>query len=132
MSTSTRPRPPVGTRPPVPPRVARRPGPGPVPAGVLDTARLPRDAGRGRGRRAGGRRLSPAAAGTLHGVEADPAAIARVLLREKRVIVVGDAVRRPARNARDRVKRRVLREHFAERSTTGRRGRSVTVYERVR
>ncbi|MER6953725.1 glycosyltransferase family 39 protein [Streptomyces sp. NPDC000618] len=75
---------------------------------------------------------SPAAAGTLHGLEADPAAIARALLREKRVIVVGDAVQRPARNARDRAKRRVLREHFTERSTTVRRGRSVTVYERVR
>ncbi|MGW1779365.1 glycosyltransferase family 39 protein [Streptomyces sp. NPDC002143] len=75
---------------------------------------------------------SPADAGTLHGVEADAAAIARALLREKRVIVVGDAVQRPARNARDRAKQRVLREHFTERSTTVRRGRSVTVYERVR
>ncbi|MEV1065209.1 glycosyltransferase family 39 protein [Streptomyces sp. NPDC050263] len=75
---------------------------------------------------------TPAAAGTLHGLEADPEAIARALLREDIVIVVGDATERPARNTRDRAKQRVLREHFTERSTTVRRGRSVTVYERVR
>ncbi|MGW2050616.1 glycosyltransferase family 39 protein [Streptomyces sp. NPDC001858] len=75
---------------------------------------------------------TPADAGTLHGVEADPAAIARALLREDRVILVSDAAQRPAGNARDRAKQRVLREHFIERSTTVTRGRSVTVYERIR
>ncbi|MFI7295291.1 glycosyltransferase family 39 protein [Streptomyces sp. NPDC050121] len=74
---------------------------------------------------------SPVESGTLHGIETAPDTTARAMLRERHIILIGDVETRPAHNARDRAKQRVLREHFTKRSTTIRRGRSITVYERV-
>ncbi|MFC3576958.1 glycosyltransferase family 39 protein [Streptomyces yaanensis] len=74
---------------------------------------------------------SPAASGTLHGIESDPDTTARAMLRERHIVLISDAETHPAHNARDRAKQRVLREHFVKRSTTIRRGRSITLYERI-
>ncbi len=74
---------------------------------------------------------SPVESDTLHGIETDPDTTARALLRERHIILISDADTRPAHNARDRAKQRVLREHFVKRSTTIRRGRSLTLYERI-
>ncbi|MET8211904.1 glycosyltransferase family 39 protein [Streptomyces sp. NPDC005373] len=69
--------------------------------------------------------------GTLHGIETDPDTTARAMLCERHVILVSDAEARPAHNARDRAKQRVLREHFVKRSITIGGGRSITLYERL-
>ncbi|GGX77213.1 hypothetical protein GCM10010515_51360 [Streptomyces fructofermentans] len=100
-----------------------------LPAARRDTALVAPDAFRGLRDVALARSATGSA--TLHGVEADAAGVARALLAERRVVLVGDAAGGAARNARDRAKLRVLRDHFTERSTTVRRGRSVTVLERA-
>ncbi|MFF8191693.1 glycosyltransferase family 39 protein [Streptomyces bobili] len=74
---------------------------------------------------------SPVKSGTLHGIETDPDTTARAMLRERHIILISDAETRPAHNARDRAKQRVLHEHFAKRTTTIQRGRSITLYERI-
>ncbi|GAA3380772.1 hypothetical protein GCM10020367_69390 [Streptomyces sannanensis] len=66
-----------------------------------------------------------------HPDQAVPARPARAMLRERHIILISDAETCPARNARDRAKQRVLHEHFAKRSTTIQRGRSITLYERI-
>ncbi|RZB18618.1 DUF2723 domain-containing protein [Streptomyces sp. F001] len=73
----------------------------------------------------------PVESATLHGIETDPGTTARAMLRERHIILISDAESRPARNARDRAKQRILREHFTKRSTTIQRGRSITLYERI-
>ncbi|MFJ7156506.1 glycosyltransferase family 39 protein [Streptomyces sp. NPDC101118] len=72
---------------------------------------------------------SPAASGTLHGVEAGPEAITRALLRERRVVLVDDAGAGAPANARDRAKRRVLAGSFVAVRSEVSGGRRVTVYE---
>ncbi|MFD7278285.1 glycosyltransferase family 39 protein [Streptomyces sp. NPDC059862] len=74
---------------------------------------------------------SPVESATLHGIETDPDTTARAMLRERHIILITDAEPRPARNARDHAKQRVLHDHFTKRSTTIRRGRSITLYERI-
>ncbi|WP_409470797.1 glycosyltransferase family 39 protein [Streptomyces sp. HC307] len=74
---------------------------------------------------------SPVESATLHGIETDPDTTARAMLRERHIILISDAEPRPARNARDRAKQRILHDHFTKRSTTIRRGRSITLYERI-
>ncbi|MFJ6938642.1 glycosyltransferase family 39 protein [Streptomyces sp. NPDC101132] len=73
---------------------------------------------------------TPAASGTLHGVEAGPGAIAGALLRERRVVLVDDAGAGAPANARDRAKRRVLAGAFVAVRSEVSGGRRVTVYER--
>ncbi|MDQ0605095.1 mannosyltransferase [Streptomyces canus] len=73
---------------------------------------------------------SPVESGTLHGIETDPDTTARAMLRERHIILISDAETGLAHNARDRAKQRVLHEHFARLTTTIRRGRSITLYER--
>lgn len=74
---------------------------------------------------------SPVESGTLHGIETNPETTARAMLRERHIILISDAETRPAHNARDRAKQRLLHEHFAKRTTTIQRGRSITLYERI-
>ncbi|MDX3528561.1 glycosyltransferase family 39 protein [Streptomyces sp. ID05-39B] len=74
---------------------------------------------------------SPADSGTLHGIETAPRTTARAMLREPHIILISDAQPRPAHNARDLAKQRVLHEHFVPRSITIQRGRSITLYERI-
>lgn len=75
---------------------------------------------------------SPAASGTLKGLEAGPGRIRADLLTQRRILLVTDAheVARPLSGARDEAKVSVLRTFFtavADRQVLGRR---VTVYER--
>ncbi|MER7759030.1 glycosyltransferase family 39 protein [Streptomyces sp. NPDC097619] len=76
---------------------------------------------------------SPVVSGTLKGVETDGGPLrARMLARQRILLVtdVSDGVRRSP-NARDRVKLRVLAEHFRMLSQEDSRGRRVALYEQV-
>ncbi|MFE9779051.1 glycosyltransferase family 39 protein [Streptomyces sp. NPDC005775] len=70
----------------------------------------------------------PWESGTMNGVEGTPEQIADAMLTARRIVVVSDAGAPSARTARDRAKRRVLKEHFVRCSETDERGRRVTVY----
>ncbi|MER5728766.1 hypothetical protein ABT084_10545 [Streptomyces sp. NPDC002138] len=77
---------------------------------------------------------SPAASGTLKGVEdEDPARLRAAMLAQRRILLVTDAakVAKPSGAERDRVKAAVLREHFVAVADRQVRGRRVTVYERT-
>ncbi|MFI5980400.1 hypothetical protein ACIBEA_05935 [Streptomyces sp. NPDC051555] len=75
---------------------------------------------------------SPAASGTLKGVEGeDPARLRAAMLAHRRILLVTDAatVAKPSGAERDRVKAAVLGEHFVPVADRQVRGRRVTVYE---
>ncbi|MET3982936.1 hypothetical protein [Streptomyces sp. PvR034] len=75
---------------------------------------------------------SPAASGTLKGVEGeDPARLRAAMLAHRRILLVTDAakVAKPSGAERDRVKAAVLGEHFVAVADRQVRGRRVTVYE---
>ncbi|MFD7028681.1 hypothetical protein ACFWAR_11675 [Streptomyces sp. NPDC059917] len=75
---------------------------------------------------------SPAASGTLKGVEGeDPARLRAAMLAHRRILLVTDAakVAKPSGAERDRVKAAVLRERFVAVADRQVRGRRVTVYE---
>ncbi|RLV10530.1 hypothetical protein CTZ27_02590 [Streptomyces griseocarneus] len=76
---------------------------------------------------------SPERSGTLKGEEASPAKIRRALLRERRVVVIGDAAGVTGREGpvRERMKREVLRRYFVVTADYVVNGRRVTVHERV-
>ncbi|MFD4786306.1 hypothetical protein ACFWN1_04355 [Streptomyces sp. NPDC058459] len=76
---------------------------------------------------------SPAASGTLKGVEADPTAITAAIWHCARILLVTDAagVAKPASAGRDRAKRAALRRYFTPVADETVRGRRVTVYERL-
>ncbi len=69
---------------------------------------------------------------TLRGIEADPALIRTVMLREHRIVVISDSGIQHHRgtSTRDAAKREVLTEHFTLCEETRARGRHVAVYER--
>ncbi|MFF9034236.1 hypothetical protein ACF090_02045 [Streptomyces sp. NPDC014892] len=75
---------------------------------------------------------SPAASGTLKGVEADPARIRTAMLAQRRILLVTDApgAARPLSGGRDRMKAAVLAEYFTVVADEAVRGRRVIVYER--
>ncbi|MFJ4768095.1 glycosyltransferase family 39 protein [Streptomyces uncialis] len=75
---------------------------------------------------------SPAASGTLKGLEAGPGRIRADLLTQRRILLVTDAreVARPVSGARDEAKMSVLRTSFTAVAERQVRGRQVTVYER--
>ncbi|MGH4029036.1 glycosyltransferase family 39 protein [Actinomycetota bacterium Odt1-20B] len=72
----------------------------------------------------------PLESGTLNGVEAGPRHIERAMLRAHRILVVTDARGPSPGTARDRVKQRVLQEHFLLGAERSERGRKVMVWVR--
>ncbi|MET9699535.1 hypothetical protein ABZY31_21780 [Streptomyces sp. NPDC006529] len=116
--------------------VARLKGPGDavlfVPAARRDTALV--SPGRFAGLADIALVRSPAASGTLKGVEdEDPARLRAAMLAHRRILLVTDAaaVAKPSGAERDRVKAAVLREAFVAVADRQVRGRRVTVYERT-
>ncbi|MCB5166725.1 glycosyltransferase family 39 protein [Streptomyces bambusae] len=74
---------------------------------------------------------TPAESGTLKGVEGSQGRLRVAMLGRQRILLVTDARPRLPGNALDRLKLRVLRQHFRVETDLSVRGRRLTVYERL-